>query len=187
MYKLKRPAGLVVRGPYTFFRRPFVWIPCGKELWRFEVRSPLLICPAWHWHSPNSYIHVSVSDLYIPRIAHRNVEVGTEPQFLFWEYLLNIFGIVSLHAVHAVCLSAYRSQLHGTSLHCIKAKYYPAQKSVIFHSGLDSKAMHSFTAQICFPQSSEMTMDTSPVNSIWLVAARYGREIHWSWLFQPHG
>jgi hypothetical protein len=27
--------------------------------------------------------------------------------------------------------------------HCIKAKYYPAQKSVIFHSGPDSIAMHS--------------------------------------------
>ncbi len=44
--------------------------------------------------------------------------------------------------------------------HCIKAKYYPAQKSVTIHSGTDTKAMHSFTAQIFFLHSSEMTMDT---------------------------
>jgi hypothetical protein len=68
--------------------------------------------------SPNIHIHVSVSDLYIPRIgphiflqqnsqtgpgniliAHRhiNVEIGTEnAQFLFWEYLIPIFSFVSL-------------------------------------------------------------------------------------------
>ncbi len=44
-------------------------------------------------------------------------------------------------------------------LHCIKAKYYNAQKSVIFHLGPDSIAMHSLTTQWCFSQSSKMMMN----------------------------
>jgi hypothetical protein len=60
----------------------------------------------------NFHIHVSVSDLYIPRIGphiscskigrpiahrHMNVEIGTVAvQFLFREYLFQIFSICSL-------------------------------------------------------------------------------------------
>ncbi len=80
-----------------------------------------------HGFSPNFHIHVSVSDLYIPRIGqhisscrkgrprgniyfahgHMNVEIGTDtPIFLFWQYLfqifsfkVSIFGILSLQCI----------------------------------------------------------------------------------------
>jgi hypothetical protein len=62
-------------------------------------------------YSPNFYIHVSVSDLYIPligllillqenRFAHRhmNVEIGTGAvQFLFWEHINPNFFAVCVH------------------------------------------------------------------------------------------
>jgi hypothetical protein len=47
-----------------------------------------------------------------------------------------------------------------------KQKYYPAQKSVIFHSGPDSIAMHSFTTQWCLSQSSKMMMNALLVHHI---------------------
>ncbi len=74
------------------------WLHCNE--------NPLYIFLFWEWRglSPNFNIHVSVSDLYSPRIglhisssrigrpiAHRqlDVEIGTEaPIFLLWDYCI---------------------------------------------------------------------------------------------------
>jgi hypothetical protein len=71
--------------------------------------------------SPNFHIHVSVSDLYIltfgpPIVLQQNRQIGQEnieisnrsmnvgietvaAQFLIWEYLFRILGIVSLQCI----------------------------------------------------------------------------------------
>jgi hypothetical protein len=74
--------------------------------------------------SPNFHIHVSVSDLYISRIGphfsssrkgrpiveyiirsqtHECGNWDRSPIFLFWEYLFQIFGILSLQCAGSCC------------------------------------------------------------------------------------
>ncbi len=62
---------------------------------------------------PNFHIRVSVSDLYIPTIGltillqqNRQTDGGNEAaQFHIWEYLIGIFGTVSLQCTTFVNLS----------------------------------------------------------------------------------
>jgi hypothetical protein len=96
--------------------------------------------------SPNFHIHVSVSDLYVPRIGPHisssrkgrpivgiynsltdmNLEIGTEALiFLFWEYLFQIFGILSLQCEKKILLttfSNFRVILYLRTLHMVTSK-----------------------------------------------------------------
>jgi hypothetical protein len=49
---------------------------------------------------PNSHIHISVSDLYIPRIGHRymNVEIGRQNSIiLLWKYRGRAVSFLGIH------------------------------------------------------------------------------------------
>jgi hypothetical protein len=81
------------------------------------------------------------------------------------------FPVVMYSADEGQCIGVVRLEDGsikdiGFLVDCIKAKYYNAQKSVIFHLGPDSIAMHSLTTQWCFSQSSKMMMNALLVHHI---------------------
>ncbi len=118
-------------------------------------KIPIYVFLFWELRglSPNFYIHVFVSDLYIPRIgqhillkqnrqidlgnisiAHRymNVEIGTvATQFLFWEFLFQIFCIVSLQCGQELLMQKTTTEKCETySMWVLKLLYPAFTKSV---------------------------------------------------------
>ncbi len=109
--------------------------------------NPIYVFLFWEQRglSLNFNIHVSVSDLYSPRIGlyisssrigrpmveiyksltdrRMNVEIGTEtPIFLFWEYLFRKFGILSLQ-----CSKRFR--MGGGQLNLLRGEGHKNEKS----------------------------------------------------------